>query len=464
MKKFKFQSGIGLGFIYLFCLNICLLLAGVVMHSIGFVIAAIILGMFQLFLHYQFRVKYSALSANRYAIDLKNGLTFFYSKVSGLNKNDVGHSFNRKQREVIIKRSGNIPTGIIRSTLTNPNSAEFECIRKDKTPIKIECKNLQVDIGTEQCIKPYNLSVLNVGALNQQSLSSDAIHALSEGAKIQGCAVNTGECGISPYLIRGGGDLIWQISNDNVAFRNADGSFNETLFKRDATRPYVKMIEVILSGQDISTIRKDFSADKAILFLKRLRDLSKGKPIGIKLYTPDEELISCIATSMVNTGIYIDFITIDGIEPGKEVLYSKSNSPFMSQFFDSLAFARKAADRNKLPVKIIASGKIVTEYDILRAIALGAHACYCTGPMIYATGTGSSWFKKPDPLTQRVGVANFHRNTVNATIKLMELCSYETLDDVKASDFYRRSNFLKTRNLKEIYFENSVSQMTLLGN
>lgn len=441
-----------------------MLLAGVVLHSMGFIIAAIILSVFQLFLHYQFRLKYSAISTNRYAIDMKDGLSVFYSKISGLHKNNVGHSFNRKQREIIIKRSGNMPTGIVRSTLTNPHSTEFECIRKDKMPIKIGSNDLRVDIGTEQCTKPYSLSVLNVGALNQKMLSNDTIHALSEGAKIQGCAVNTGECGISPYLIRGGGDLIWQISNDNTAFRNEDGSYNQTLFKRDATRPYIKMIEVILSRQDLSIIRDEFSADKIIFFLKRLRDLSKGKPIGIKLYNPEEELISCIAKSMVNTGIYIDFITIDGIEPDKEALYAKSNSPFMSQFFDSLAFTRKAIDRNGLPVKIIASGKIITEYDILRAIALGAHACYCTGPMLFAIGAGASWFKKPDPVTQRVGVANFHRNTVNATVKLMELCSYETLDDVKPSDFYRRSNFLKTRNLKEIYFEkNPVSRMALLG-
>lgn len=464
MRKFKFQSGIGLGFIYLFCLNICLFLAGIVLHSMGFIIVAVALVIFQLFLHYQFRLKYSAISSNRHAVRLKHGLEAFYSKISVKQKNDVRRSFNRKQREVILKRSANIPTAIIRTTLTNPRSAEFECIRKDKKAIKIKTKNLQVEIGTEQCSKPYLLSVLNIGALNQKELSNDAIRALSEGAKIQGCAVNTGEHGIGTYLIRGGGDLIWQISNDDAAFVKADGSFNQLLFNRDATRPYVKMIEVILSKRDLSFIRENLSADRVILFLSKLRQLSKGKPIGIKLYNPDEELISCIAKSMVNTGVYIDFITIDGIEPDKEKLYANGNSPFMAQFFDSLAVTREAIDRNKLPVKIIASGKIVTEYDILRSIALGAHACYCTGPMIFAVGAQATWFKKPDPMAQRVGVANFHRNTVDATLRLMELCCYQTLADVKPSDFYRRSNFLKTQNLKEIYFQKSVRHIAVAAN
>ena len=41
--------------------------------------------------------------------------------------------------------------------------------------------------------------------------SKNAILALSGGAKLGNFAHNTGEGGISPYHLEGGGDLIWQI-------------------------------------------------------------------------------------------------------------------------------------------------------------------------------------------------------------------------------------------------------------
>ena len=69
----------------------------------------------------------------------------------------------------------------------------------------------RVLIGGPDCAKPYNASILNISAMSFGSLSKNAILALNEGAKMGGFAHNTGEGGISPYHLKPGGDLIWQV-------------------------------------------------------------------------------------------------------------------------------------------------------------------------------------------------------------------------------------------------------------
>lgn len=420
-------------------------------------VAAVLLSIAQLALYYYIRRKHSSAPRYPFTERIKLALDFIYPGSSRwfLRYSATDTTLSRKQHELIIKRSKNIQAPIVRSTLTNPRSIEYECVRFAKEPIVIQKRSFEVKIGTAQCTQPYNLSLLNAGAI-EASLNKDALLALSEGAKIQGFAVNTGESGISSYLIRGGGDLIWQINNKR-AFK-IDDYKSEVLFKRDATRLYIKMVEIVPSDNDLLSITKELTANKVILYLNKLRHLSGGKPIGIKLHQPDELLISCIGKSMSETGVHLDFVTVEssGFEFDNKALNN-------TLFFNALAQTRKMVDKYHLPTKIIASGLIVTEYDILKLIALGAHACCCTSPMILAMGT-HFWFQKNNLLIQRVGVANFHRNTLEATVKLMELCRYYTLEDVKASNFYRRSDFLKTRNLKDIYIETTYPRLTLLSN
>ena len=69
----------------------------------------------------------------------------------------------------------------------------------------------RVMIGSPDCKQPYSAAIYNVSAMSFGSLSSAAIEALNGGAKIGHFAHNTGEGGISPYHLRQGGDLIYQI-------------------------------------------------------------------------------------------------------------------------------------------------------------------------------------------------------------------------------------------------------------
>ena len=157
---------------------------------------------------------------------------------------------------------------------------------------------------------------------------------------------------------------------------------------------------------------------------------------------------------MQSSGINLDFITIDNTysEDGfGSFAVSNASAPV---FLESLAFLRKTLDSYGLPVKILAAGPVVTEYDLLRYVALGASACYCTAPIILAVRLGR-WRKFEDVSKRRLHVSNYHRNTIASTIKLMEVCGYQSLTEVKAGDFYRKVNFFESKSLQEIYFNES---------
>lgn len=453
MKKIRLRSLIGIGFIILFSLNVILVVAGLITDIAGYIVVAIILSVIQIILHDLFTRKQSTLRNYPF----KERLKYMVGKIGllvpkFLFMDDVLRAVSSKQYKLIVNRANNIPTDVVSRALSSYADPEFEGLKfPGNSPIDLMVTDLRVQIGTVQCNQPYTLSIINIDGLTQGALSNATILALSEGANIQGAAVNTGKGGISPYLIRGGSDLIWQIAHEDYAFRKDDGSFNEKLFQVTATRPYIKMIEIVLPREETS-IMKRLAGHRMILFLKKLRHLSEGKPIGIRLFNPSQELINCICNSMYATKIHLDFITIDDTVAvsgfDSKVVSSISND----SYFKSLTSAKKAISSYGLLTKIIASGIIVSEYDILRSIALGANACYCTVPMILAASS-KSWFKIKDPIGQRVRVADFHRNTVHATIDLMKLCGYNTLEDVKSDDFYRKTNFFEMKSLREIYFQ-----------
>src|SRR5690606_41209692 len=105
----------------------------------------------------------------------------------------------------------------------------------------------RVMIGGEKCTQPYSASLLNISAMSFGSLSKNAVMALNKGAKMGEFAHNTGEGGISPYHLKYGGDLIWQIGTGYFGCRTENGEFSPERFREKATMDSVKMIEVKLS-------------------------------------------------------------------------------------------------------------------------------------------------------------------------------------------------------------------------
>ena len=137
---------------------------------------------------------------------------------------------------------------------------------------------------------------------------------MNAGARIGEFAHNTGEGSLSKYHEAGGGDIIWQISTGYFGCRKQDGSFDPALFEEKAASDQVKMIEIKLSqgakpghggvlpgpkvNEEIAVTRgvpegltcespsshSEFSSPRELLeFAHRLKSLSGGKPVGIKL-------------------------------------------------------------------------------------------------------------------------------------------------------------------------------------
>ena len=452
MEKNQIHNRIGIGFTCVFILNIIFVCIGLFGGNQWFTIGGIILSVFQIWLNDYFNRHSSTIPHYPYAVKIKWLLSCVHPRVAEiiLPVRPVTGYLKKEEIALINKRAMNIDTGIISNNLSYPFDAGYECVVINQNTINIPSPHLFVEIGVNNCRQPYKLNLLNIGAVNCRGLNNNSVLSLSGGAKITGCSINTGILGINPYLLRGGGDLVWRISRFDSFCRAKDGSFNEGHFQITATRPYVKMIEIQISLSDIPRTGNGLTFYNMIYFLGKLKALSGGKPIGISLRNPNSAVLNCICKTMFDTGICLDFITIENAPALKATRPERLSRTTISNFSNSIAVARRYIDQYHLPSKVIACADIVTEYDILRSIALGASACFSVKPMAAALNA-RPLFSKQTAALQQLAVANFCRNTMAATVKLMEACNYYTLDDVKAGDFYQKTSLMELKTLQQVY-------------
>jgi glutamate synthase domain-containing protein 2 len=328
----------------------------------------------------------------------------------------------------------------------------------------------RVIIAGPDCLQPYEASVFNISAMSFGSLSENAILALNGGAFMGNFAHNTGEGGISDYHSAPKGDLIWQIGTGYFGCRHHDGTFSDEAFAERSGSPPVKMIEIKLSQgakpghggilpaskvtPEISRIRlvkegfdvisppghSAFSTPLEMLgFVKKLRDLSKGKPIGIKLCIGRKSEFFAICKAMVESGTYVDFITVDGGEGGTGASPQEFSNAVGMPLREGVAFVYDVLSGFDLKkhIKIIASGKISSGFDIVKNIALGADLCNSARGMMFALGciqalecnmnTCPTGVATQDPSLmkglvvedKKVRVFNFQRLTVASAIELL---------------------------------------------
>ncbi len=357
-------------------------------------------------------------------------------------------------------------------------------------------------VGNFACKQPYDLSVLNVSAMSFGSLSPQAIMALNGGAKQGGFAHNTGEGGISSYHVKEGGDLVWQIGTGYFGARDKQGNFNADAFALNALRPEVKMIEIklsqgakpghggILPGKkntpEIAAIRlvepgttvysppfhSAFSTPSEMVdFIALLRNKSEGKPIGFKLCVGRKHEFMAICKAMKAKDIYPDFITVDGGEGGTGAAPQEFSNYVGAPMMDGLAFVVNALNGFgiKEHIKVIASGKVLSGFHIVRAMALGADACNSARAMMMAVGCIQALVcntnKCPtgvatqDPkLTQGLVVAdkatrvfNYHEDTVKTFVELIGAAGIDNPTQITRSHIYRRVFMNEVRTFEDIF-------------
>ncbi|MFK5892947.1 MAG: FMN-binding glutamate synthase family protein [Pseudomonadota bacterium] len=365
----------------------------------------------------------------------------------------------------------------------------------------IDC-DLRVNIGGSECKQPYNASLLNISAMSFGALSENAILALNAGAKIDNFAHNTGEGSISPYHLHPGGDLIWQIGTGYFGCRSKNGEFSEKLFKKSSSLDSVKMIEIKLSQgakpghggilpaskntPEIAKIRNTkaytqvnsppshsaFSTPiEMMLFVKKLRDLSAGKPIGFKLCLGRRSEFIAICKAMIKTGIKPDFITVDGGEGGTGAAPLEYSNSVGVPLRDALAFVVDClmGFGLKKDIKVIASGKIMTGFHIIKNLALGADLCNSARGMMLALGCIQSLEcnknKCPTGIAtqnpkftaglvvedKKQRVANFHHETIKSVRELLAASGLDKTKLLNRSHIHRRVSEIQTLRYDQVF-------------
>jgi glutamate synthase domain-containing protein 2 len=381
-----------------------------------------------------------------------------------------GRPFSRDKRSLVYQRAKGQLDKRPFGTEFDVYDPSYEWISHSLAPMDVKDTHFRVTVGGPDCTRPYDASVLNISAMSFGSLSANAIRALNKGARIGGFAHDTGEGGLSPYHREHGGDIIWEIGSGYFGCRDAQGNFSPENFARTATLDQVKMIEIKLSqgakpghggvlpaakitpeiarirgvpmGQDcISPAQHPaFSTPLELLaFLRQLRELSGGKPVGFKLCIGRRHEFLAIVKAMLATGITPDFIVVDGKEGGTGAAPSEFIDHMGMPLREGLTFVHfalvGAALRGR--IKLGASGMMISAFDVARTMALGADWVNMARAFMFAVGCLQSQACHTDRCPTGVAtqdedrqralnvpdkaqrVAQFHQNTLLALAEVV---------------------------------------------
>jgi glutamate synthase domain-containing protein 2 len=399
--------------------------------------------------------------------------------------------FSRQQRSLVYQRAKGDADKRPFGTQLDVKAGGYEWINHSVAPTALSGHDFRVAIGDggSGCTQPYSASVFNISAMSFGALSANAILALNGGARKGGFAHDTGEGSISEHHRVHGGDLIWEIGSGYFGCRDDNGAFSEERFIANACQPQVKMIELKLSqgakpghggvlpgpkvtaeiaaargvpqGVDcVSPARHSAFATpvEMLRFIDRLRTLSGGKPTGFKLCIGHPWEWFAICKAMLETGLLPDFIVVDGGEGGTGAAPLEFTDHVGAPLQEGLLLVHNTlTGLNLRPrIRIGCAGKVVSAFDIARAMALGADWCNAARGFMFAlgciqaqachTGACPTGVTTQDPLRQRALVVpdktervwRFHQNTLKALQELVQAAGLEHPSQITASHIVRR--------------------------
>ena len=409
--------------------------------------------------------------------------------------------FSREQRTIVYQRAKNVLDKRPFGSQLGMYDEGFEWINHSLQPSTLKDADFRIVIG-KQCAKPYNASVFNISAMSFGSLSANAILSLNTGAKMGDFYHDTGEGSISRYHREPGGDLVWEIGSGYFGCRNKDGTFNEEIFARNATLDQVKMIEVKLSqgakpghggilpgekvtpeiaeargveaGKDVVSpaSHSAFSTPKEFLeFLEKLRDLSGGKPVGFKLAIGHPWEWFAIVKAMLETGKTPDFIVVDGGEGGTGAAPLEFINRLGTPMTEALLLVHNTLVGTNLRehIAIGAAGKITSAFNIARTLALGADWCNAARGYMFSLGciqalnchTGRCpsgvatqdprRSKKLDVQDKSQRVYNYHKNTLEALMNLLEASGLKHPSELGPEHIIRRTSKTEIHSYMDLF-------------
>jgi glutamate synthase domain-containing protein 2 len=268
---------------------------------------------------------------------------------------------------------------------------------------------------------PYTTDrIFHISAMSFGAISKPAVLALSSGAKMAGCWLNTGEGGLSAYHLEGGADIVFQIGTAKYGVRNADGGLDESKLREVAGHEQVRMFEIKLSQgakpgkggilpgakvtEEIARIRgipawedsispnrhrEIDSVDDLLDFIDRVRELT-GKPVGFKTvvgaYGWLEELFQKARARGEDAGP--DFITVDSGDGGSgaapKPLIDNVGLPIRESLPLVVDILKKLEMRDR--VRVIASGKMINPGQVAAALCVGADFIASARGFMFALG------------------------------------------------------------------------------
>lgn len=413
-----------------------------------------------------------------------------------------GTPFDREQRSLVYQRAkGDVDTMPF-GTERNVYAPGYEWIDHSIAPRPPPAELPRVIVGGEQCTQPYDASVLNISAMSFGSLSAAAIRALNLGAHRGGFAHDTGEGGLSDYHLEHGGDIIWEIGTGYFGCRTSEGSFDPDRFAERARHPSIRMIEVKLSqgakpghggilpaakvSPEIAQARgvpvgadcispaahSAFTTPKQFVdFLARLRSLSGGKPVGFKLCVGHQWEFLGILKAMIETGIYADFVVVDGKEGGTGAAPVEFSDHVGMPRREGLVFVQNALVGSGIRdrMRLACSGKIISGFDMAVSMALGADWCNMARGFMFAIGCLQSQKCHTNlcPVgiaTQDIGrqralvvadkaprVESFHRLTVRSLVDIVAAAGLEHPCALRPGHVKRRVSAHEVETLSSAY-------------
>ncbi|HQT00049.1 MAG: FMN-binding glutamate synthase family protein [Hydrogenophilales bacterium 16-64-46] len=364
------------------------------------------------------RRNYPVLVHFRYAFERLG--TFFRQYFFAMDREEM--PFNRAQRAWVYRAAKNVDNTIAFGSTRDLRPAgtvlfantPYPTLNEDAVPPRA------VTIGAD-CPHPYvTQSIFNISGMSYGAISRPAVLALSTGAKLAGCWLNTGEGGLSPWHLEGGADLVFQIGTAKFGVRDAAGRLDENRLMEIAAHPQVKMFEIKLSQgakpgkggilpgakvtPQIAAIRgiavgeaaispnrhPEIASDDALLdMIARVRVVS-GKPVGIKTVLGDPAWLDRLCTAIVARGAVCapDYIALDGAEGGSgaapQALMDDVGLPLREAL--PLLVDKLVAHGLRERIKVVAAGKLVTPADVAWALCAGADFAASARGFMFALG------------------------------------------------------------------------------
>jgi glutamate synthase domain-containing protein 2 len=330
--------------------------------------------------------------------------------------------FNRAQRSWVYRAAKDIDTTVAFGSTRD--------LRPVGTYIFVNCPYpvLETDVSptSELEIGPYARqpyvtdSLFNVSAMSFGAISKPAVLALSNGSRMAGNWMNTGEGGLSPYHLEGGADIVFQMGTAKYGVRNKDGSLSDDKLREVAAHEQVKMIELKLSQgakpgkggilpgekvtEEIANIRGIHAGEDSISpnrhpdidnaedllnMINHLRDVS-GLPVGFKAvigaYGWLEELFELIHKRGIESAP--DFITVDSGDGGTGAAPMSLMDSVGLPIKESLPLVVDLLNKYGLKgrVRVIASGKLITPAEAAAALCVGADFINSARGFMFALG------------------------------------------------------------------------------